>query len=102
MVNGLTVGPVRAWSAQVDLVPDLPETRRCPLRPEVLRPGRRLLGAAGPVVGRQQRLSTGGFEQGEEFGAEAGTSGLTWVIDPIDGTSNFVRGISELMVRIPG
>ena len=30
---------------------------------------------------------------GEEFGRKAGTSGLTWIIDPIDGTANFVAGI---------
>jgi len=30
---------------------------------------------------------------GEEYAPESGTSGLTWVIDPIDGTANFVRGI---------
>ena len=29
---------------------------------------------------------------GEEHGAEAGTSGLTWVLDPIDGTRAFVAG----------
>ena len=29
---------------------------------------------------------------GEEFGARAGTSGLTWVLDPIDGTRGFVSG----------
>ena len=29
---------------------------------------------------------------GEEFGAVAGTSGLTWVLDPIDGTRGFVAG----------
>lgn len=29
---------------------------------------------------------------GEEFGATAGTSGLTWVLDPIDGTRGFVAG----------
>jgi histidinol phosphatase-like enzyme (inositol monophosphatase family) len=29
---------------------------------------------------------------GEEYGAEAGTSGLTWVIDPIDGTRAFIAG----------
>lgn len=29
---------------------------------------------------------------GEEFGATAGTSGLTWVLDPIDGTRGFVSG----------
>jgi myo-inositol-1(or 4)-monophosphatase len=30
---------------------------------------------------------------GEEQDAKPGTSGLTWVIDPIDGTTNFVNGI---------
>lgn len=29
---------------------------------------------------------------GEEFGESAGTSGLTWVLDPIDGTRGFVAG----------
>ncbi|MCY4035971.1 MAG: hypothetical protein OXF64_00750 [bacterium] len=30
---------------------------------------------------------------GEEFPQEQGTSGRTWVIDPIDGTRSFVRGV---------
>jgi len=30
---------------------------------------------------------------GEEYGDEPGTSGYRWVIDPIDGTRSFVRGI---------
>jgi histidinol-phosphatase len=30
---------------------------------------------------------------GEEHGEEAGTSGFRWIIDPIDGTRNFVRAI---------
>lgn len=29
---------------------------------------------------------------GEEFGASAGTSGLTWVLDPIDGTRGYLSG----------
>ncbi len=29
---------------------------------------------------------------GEEYGAEAGTSGLTWTLDPIDGTRGFISG----------
>ncbi|MEY4779618.1 MAG: hypothetical protein RLZZ607_931 [Pseudomonadota bacterium] len=29
---------------------------------------------------------------GEEFGTTAGTSGLTWVLDPIDGTRSFLAG----------
>jgi histidinol-phosphatase len=31
--------------------------------------------------------------QGEEFGGAAGTSGRRWIIDPIDGTKSFVRGV---------
>lgn len=30
---------------------------------------------------------------GEEYGRQAGTSGYTWVIDPIDGTKSFVCGV---------
>jgi histidinol-phosphatase len=30
---------------------------------------------------------------GEEYGDQPGTSGFRWIIDPIDGTRNFVRGI---------
>ena len=29
---------------------------------------------------------------GEEFGFETGSSGLTWVVDPIDGTKSFMTG----------
>ncbi|WP_347310400.1 histidinol-phosphatase [Defluviimonas sp. SAOS-178_SWC] len=29
---------------------------------------------------------------GEEFGVKAGTSGLTWVLDPIDGTRSYLSG----------
>ena len=37
---------------------------------------------------------------GEEYGAEPGASGFDWVIDPIDGTANFVRGIPQWCVAI--
>ncbi|WP_425432781.1 inositol monophosphatase family protein [Georgenia soli] len=37
---------------------------------------------------------------GEEEGASAGTSGLTWVVDPIDGTVNFLYGIPSYAVSI--
>jgi len=30
---------------------------------------------------------------GEEFGATGGTSGRTWLLDPVDGTKTFVRGV---------
>ena len=29
---------------------------------------------------------------GEEFGHQPGTTGLTWVLDPIDGTRGFMSG----------
>jgi myo-inositol-1(or 4)-monophosphatase len=37
---------------------------------------------------------------GEEGGDDAGTSGLTWVVDPIDGTVNYLYGIPHWAVSI--
>ena len=37
---------------------------------------------------------------GEESGAERGESGLTWVVDPIDGTVNYAYGIPHYAVSI--
>lgn len=37
---------------------------------------------------------------GEEGSAKTGTSGRTWVVDPIDGTFNFVRGGDQWAVSI--
>ncbi|TCU24535.1 myo-inositol-1(or 4)-monophosphatase [Rhizobium azibense] len=37
---------------------------------------------------------------GEEYGLEAGTSGYTWVVDPIDGTSPFVNGMPNWCISI--
>ena len=37
---------------------------------------------------------------GEEYGNKSGTSGLTWVIDPIDGTRAFISGIPSWGVLI--
>jgi len=37
---------------------------------------------------------------GEETGADRGTSGLTWVVDPIDGTVNYSYGIAAYSVSI--
>lgn len=30
---------------------------------------------------------------GEEYGTEAGSTGIRWYVDPIDGTHNFLRGV---------
>ena len=37
---------------------------------------------------------------GEEYGTDAGTSGLTWVIDPIDGTKAFMTGRSTFVTLL--
>lgn len=37
---------------------------------------------------------------GEEGGGESGSSGLTWVVDPIDGTVNYLYGIPHWAVSI--
>ncbi len=37
---------------------------------------------------------------GEEYGRVHGTSGFDWVIDPIDGTANFVRAIPQWCVAL--
>jgi myo-inositol-1(or 4)-monophosphatase len=39
---------------------------------------------------------------GEEGAPDAGSSGFTWVIDPIDGTTNFINGIPAWTVVIAG
>ncbi len=37
---------------------------------------------------------------GEEGGARPGTSGVRWVLDPIDGTVNFVLGLPQFAVSV--
>lgn len=39
---------------------------------------------------------------GEEHGAQEGRSGFVWVIDPIDGTTNFISGIPAWAVVLAG
>lgn len=51
---------------------------------------RRMLAAARPDDGFY----------GEESDATVGTSGLTWVVDPIDGTVNYLYGIPSYAVSI--
>jgi histidinol-phosphatase len=38
------------------------------------------------------RFATDGI-LGEEFGSSTGTSGFTWILDPIDGTKSFISGV---------
>jgi len=37
---------------------------------------------------------------GEEGGSSAGTSGITWVVDPIDGTVNYLYGLPSYSVSV--
>jgi myo-inositol-1(or 4)-monophosphatase len=37
---------------------------------------------------------------GEEGGSEAGTSGVRWIVDPIDGTVNFLYGLPQYAVSV--
>jgi histidinol-phosphatase len=47
----------------------------------------------------QLRHPTHGF-LGEETGRAGSRSGFTWIVDPIDGTKNFLRGISLFAVEV--
>ena len=38
--------------------------------------------------------------QGEEGSSRAGSTGITWVIDPLDGTINYLYGIPAFAVSI--
>ena len=49
---------------------------------------------------RLTELRPGDGFYGEESGAEKGTTGLTWVVDPIDGTVNFLYGLPNYGVSI--
>src|SRR5690554_729875 len=37
---------------------------------------------------------------GEEFGEQSGKSGFRWILDPIDGTKSFIRGVPLYAVLI--
>ncbi len=37
---------------------------------------------------------------GEEYGAQSGSSEYTWIIDPLDGTLNFLQGIPHFAISI--
>ncbi|UTT63241.1 inositol monophosphatase family protein [Microcella humidisoli] len=52
------------------------------------------------IRGRLAELRPGDAFFGEESGGGSGTTGLTWVVDPIDGTVNFLYGIPHYAVSI--
>lgn len=52
------------------------------------------------IRGRLAELRPDDAVLGEESGAGRGTSGLTWIVDPIDGTVNFLYGIDAWAVSV--
>ncbi len=56
--------------------------------------------AESHIRGRLAELRPNDGFFGEESGGASGTSGLTWVVDPIDGTVNFLYGIPHYAVSI--
>ncbi|RIX26385.1 inositol monophosphatase family protein [Amnibacterium setariae] len=52
------------------------------------------------IRGRLAALRPADGFLGEESGGEAGTSGLTWVVDPIDGTVNYLYDLPNWSVSI--
>jgi myo-inositol-1(or 4)-monophosphatase len=52
------------------------------------------------IRGRILDARPGDAVLGEEGGSSSGTSGLTWVVDPIDGTVNYLYGIPHYAVSI--
>jgi myo-inositol-1(or 4)-monophosphatase len=49
--------------------------------------------------GCRQLLPKSGFIN-EEGGTEAGSDGFTWIIDPVDGTTNFVHGLPHFAISL--
>jgi myo-inositol-1(or 4)-monophosphatase len=52
------------------------------------------------IRGRLAELRPGDGFLGEESGAEQGSSGLTWIVDPIDGTANYLYDLPNWSVSI--
>jgi myo-inositol-1(or 4)-monophosphatase len=105
--------------ARTDGVDDDPERIFGPLLPGdlpselavvALRAGRAAATLLADAVGRprDEALITGILEAarpddgllGEEGASKAGTSGVRWVIDPLDGTTNFLFGVPQYSVSI--
>lgn len=52
------------------------------------------------IVGALRRERPGDAIVGEEGTEDAGTSGITWFVDPIDGTTNFLYGLPGYAVSV--
>ncbi|MFT4086539.1 MAG: histidinol-phosphatase [Gordonia sp. (in: high G+C Gram-positive bacteria)] len=79
--DDLTLARFGALDLQVDSKPDLTPVSDADLACERLLRDRLAVERPGDAV------------LGEEFGGDAVLTGRQWVIDPIDGTKNFVRGV---------
>jgi len=58
------------------------------------------LAAEAHVASRLATLRPGDGMLGEEGARAAGTSGVTWIVDPIDGTVNYLYGLPHFAVSI--
>jgi histidinol phosphatase-like enzyme (inositol monophosphatase family) len=98
-----TVDPARLWPV-AEALADAARVAILPwFRAEGLSADNKLAGGFDPVTeadraaeqamrGVLARLRPDDAILGEEFGATPGTTGLTWVLDPIDGTRAFLSG----------
>ncbi len=80
LADEVTLRRFRAHDLQVDTKPDLTPVSEADTAAEQLIRDRLVAARPGDAV------------LGEEFGVE-GSSNRRWIIDPIDGTKNYVRGI---------
>ncbi|SFC01992.1 inositol monophosphatase family protein [Streptomyces aidingensis] len=71
------------------------------------KPGRRFDQVTAADTAIEDYLATaltaavpGSAVLGEERGGRAGTGGITWYVDPVDGTGNFVRGLPLVCVSV--
>ena len=79
-VDGLTMSRFRSGDLKVETKPDMSPVSDADRGAEEL------------IRGQLSRLRSRDAVLGEEFG-ESGGGSRKWVIDPIDGTKNFVRGV---------
>ncbi|MDQ6649378.1 MAG: histidinol phosphatase [Actinomycetota bacterium] len=92
--DALTLGRFRALDLSVETKPDLTPVSDADRAVE--QAVRSTIGSSRPAD----------LVLGEEYGGDPGAAGRQWVVDPIDGTKNFVRGVpvwaTLLALRVDG
>jgi myo-inositol-1(or 4)-monophosphatase len=90
---------VASKSTPTDLVSDADLAAQRAIREllRALRPDDGFVGEEGDERGRDEG---GGEEDRPGGGSAGGGSGLTWVVDPLDGTVNFLFGIPQWCVSV--